>query len=476
MGAEFATLAAGRENGEMGMKKPKLKLNQTVVNSVILVLIFGLFLYLGVQLSQGFSSSVTTQRTQVITDVDYLHLRGYVFRNEAVIERPYTGVCHYLVDDGKKVGKDQSFATYYKAGSDAAEKQAQLDELSSQIALLNSKTATGGSVSDLAHIEETLSSSYYSYVDSVLDGNFRAADRAGEGLLGSLVNRSVITEGREDIVKNVIKPLENKRDQLLSTLGAGKTLSADGRSFHFFHSVDGYEEIFSSDKLDGLTPEELEGLISASPKTYEAGTVGKKAFTNQWFLVIPADEATMMRFVYVKNSTESETDTDTEVVTDPETETEEALPEFNTGVSYKVSFSEVGSEITMVLDRVYFDGEGDGYLVFSSYDLILSSELARAQDVKITMGSTTGYRIPSDALEKLGEETGVYILVGTVVEFRRVTVSFEGNGYCVVKTYEADRAEGEKNGTLDTEKYPYLYVNDLIITSGNDLYDGKLLD
>jgi hypothetical protein len=130
----------------------------------------------------------------------------------------------------------------------------------------------------------------------------------------------------------------------------------------------------------------------------------------------------------------------------------------------------------MTLERVLFDGEGEGYVVFSSYDLILSSELSRAQDVKVNMGSTTGYRIPSDSLVENDGESGVYILVGTVVEFRRVSVILEGNGYMIVKTYEKDRAEGEANGTLDGEKYPYLYVNDLIITSGNDLYDGKLLD
>ena len=43
-----------------------------------------------------------------------------------------------------------------------------------------------------------------------------------------------------------------------------------------------------------------------------------------------------------------------------------------------------------------------------------------------------------------------------------------------------DRAEIEKleseSGEEAAERPPYLYVNDLIITSGNDLYDGKLID
>lgn len=452
------------------MKKPTLKLNQTAVNAVILVLILGLFIYLGVQISQGFSGSVTTQRTQVITDVDYLHLRGYVFRSESVIERPYEGVCHYLVDDGQRVGRDQSYATYYSLKNGAAEKQKELDELSAQISLLNSKVAAGGTVSDLAHISENLSASYYSYINNVLGGNFSSADRDGDALLGSLVNYSVITEGSEDVVEKVIKPLEKQRDQLLATLGSGKTMSADGESFHFFHSVDGYEDIFSSDKLDGLTPEALEKLIASAPKSYSSGTIGKKTLTNKWYLVMPADDETVMRFAHPKPEESEESDTETEA------ETEEYQPIFKIGARYNVGFSQVGREIPMNLEDVYFDGEGEGYLVFSSYDLILSSELSRAQDVKINMGSTTGYRIPTDALDEYDGETGVYILVGTAVEFRRVAVILEGNGYCIVKTYEKDRAEGEAAGTLDDEKYPYLYVNDLIITSGNDLYDGKLLD
>ena len=142
------------------MKKRTLKLNQTVVNVIILVLIGILFVYFGVQFSKGFSNSITTQRTQVITDVDYLHLRGYVFRSETVIERPGEGVCHYLVEDGQRVRKDQSYVTYYQTSEDAHQKQAELDSISSQIGLLSSKMAMGGTVSDLAHINSSLSSSY----------------------------------------------------------------------------------------------------------------------------------------------------------------------------------------------------------------------------------------------------------------------------------------------------------------------------
>ena len=456
------------------MKKRSIKFNQTAVNVTVLVVIAVLFLYLGVQLSRGFSSTVTTQRTQTITDVEYLHARGYVFKSENVIERPYGGVCHYLTEDGQRVRADQSYVTYYKVSSGAEQKQSELDDLSRQIGLLTSKIASAGNASDLSHIGETISGTYYSYVDNLIDGNFISADKDGEALLGALVNQSVITEGKEDVIKNVIEPLEKERDQLLSSMGTGKTMSADEGGFYFFRETDGYENIFFSSKLDGLTRAELDKLINASPKKYSDKPIGKTSDTAEWFLVLPADESFIMQFAYPKPEIETETDTDTsdEDIPDGEASQEEYVPEFRIGQSYKVTFLEADREISMKLDSVRLEESGNGFLVFSSYDLELSMTLSRSQDVKINMDSTTGYRIPAESLVENDGENGVYILVGTVVEFRRVTVIGEGNGYYIVNTREKDRAENGEDG----RRPEYLYVNDLIITSGNNLYDGKLLD
>ena len=196
---------------------------------------------------------------------------------------------------------------------------------------------------------------------------------------------------------------------------------------------------------------------------------------------MPTDEETVMRFSYtIVHEPETETGTDEEsivyVPTEPEIETG-----FYIGKAYSVTYSSGGDKSAqMVLDSVKVDENGKGYLIFSSYDLTLSAELSRAQDVKVEMRSETGYRIPTDALVELRGETGVYIIVGTVVEFRRVTVSVgdSGNGYVIVKTYEMDRAELEaaENEGETVNRPAYLRPNDLIITSGNDLYDGKLID
>lgn len=460
------------------MKRTTKTYKQSTVNAVILVLVFVLLLYLGAQLSKNFSTMVSTQRTQVITDVDYLHLKGYVFRYESPIAVQGEGVCDYLLDDGAKVGVDQTYAVYYRT-SGAEEKQDRLDSISRQIRRLTSKAAIGETASDLSAINEALSSSYYSYINSVQNGNFMAADRQGEALVDALVNYRSVTTGWNDVASGTLVALEGSKKALLADCGMGEDLVAR-EGFYFFRAADGYENVFSPEKLDGISCEELEELVSANSQSYSGRVIGKRVDSAEWFLVVPTDAETVMSFAYEIMPEESETESGLDE-TRRNDEDAAGEPEigFYTGSTYTVTFFSTGEKSAeMRLDDAYIDENGKGYLVFSSYDLTLSAELSRAQDVKVQMSSTTGYRIPTEALTELDGEDGVYILIGTVVEFRRVTVIERGEGYCIVNTYEKDKAELEsaENEGDATERPPYLYVNDLIITSGNDLYDGKLLD
>ena len=95
-------------------------------------------------------------------------------------------------------------------------------------------------------------------------------------------------------------------------------------------------------------------------------------------------------------------------------------------------------------------------------------DYGRVQSVKLIMGSTTGYRVPEQALHTREGMDGVYVLSGSEVIFRRVTVLYRGDGYVVV----AER-------DYSTENYKeFLNLNDQIIVSLSDgeLYDGRILD
>lgn len=466
------------------MKRMPKTYKQSTVNAVVLILVLILLLYLGSQLWGSASAAVSTQRTQIITDTDYLHLKGYVFRHESAIEGPTNGIYDYSAEDGSKVGANKSYAGFYPTG-DAASKQKKLDSLSEQIARLDSTIALGGTVSQLANIKRTMSSSYYAFINNVQNGNFSAADSVGDEFLDALVNYNTLAEGQTDMGSAAKAQLLNEKNALLSSCGTPQMLIAD-ESFYFFREVDGYESVFDPQKLENITFDDMQKLLASRPQPVDNNVIGKRVNSAEWFLVLPTDAETVMRFEIKKVQTDEETETDGESDTDNETarsdiDEEETKTEFQIGKSFSVTFSSMGDKKSeMVLETAYIDESGNGYLIFSGYDMTLASKLSRAQDVKIDMGSKTGYRIPADALTEVKGETGVYILTGTVVEFRRVTqkVKDTGNGYCIVNTFAEDRAELEeaeaKGETVD--KPPYLNENDLIITSGNDLYDGKLID
>lgn len=415
---------------------------QKSINAVILIAVLCILLYLTIQLSQGSASRVSTQRTQKITDIEYGYHTGYVFRNESVITADGELV-DYLVSNGEKVGAGQTYANIYSTSSDSSDGlgavQDLLTSLSDRIYILENSVNSQMSVSELSKINEELSRAYYAYVDAVSNGDVGSAANIGDRLLSYLVAYSTVTGGSAP--SDVANGLRAEKDELLSSYGQPTASLSSDSSFNLFRSTDGYESIFSSSVIDTLTPSALTELLSSEPQSYGGKTVGRAVNTSKWYFVIPANEAEYLKYTI--------------------------------GSFYDVTFLDGSdSEISMRLEEIRVD-EADtdcAFLLFSSFDLSVSGEMAREQSVRIRLGSCTGYSIPTESLKTVNGENGVYILIGNTVEFRRVTVIGEGNGYYVVNTYEADWNEGIEHST------PYLNVNDLIITSGNDLYSGKRLD
>ena len=314
--------------------------------------------------------------------------------------------------------------------------QAQIDELGKTIERVGSAGSSNTEISDLGSVSEELSQAYYEYISLVLDGEIEAADIRGEQLLDAIVDYRIIT-GRDGAAENILSSLKAEKSTLLSSLGAVTKSYVEDKSFYFFYEADGYEEIFSSTAVADMSASQLNELINASPFEYDGVVVGKKAHTAKWYMAMPINEAESYSFLE--------------------------------GGTYALTLTSSSRDISMLLERVYVGDDG-AYLLFSSYDMSKISDLGRAQDIKIKLDSFTGYRIPREALVSVDGESGVYILVGSTVEFRRVTAIAERGMYYIANTRKSDAEEGS------VSQIPYLNVNDLIITSGNDLYDGKRLD
>ncbi len=425
-------------------EKTKVKIyRQTAVNAVIVGVVLLLFVYVVIQLSRNFSSQISTQRTQTVTDVTYSYLDGFIFTDSEVLTCE-GDIIHYLVSDGEKVGVGQAYAEVYSGSgltdAECRDTERRLNSLSAQISLLEDSIEHSKNASSLGAISDEITKNYYSYIDSVLSKDFKNASRFGDLLVGALSDYSSVT--LSEAAENTLALLKDERQALISSIGGTcRTLISD-KSFTFFHSADGYDGIFNSSRLDGMTRETLDTLAKEQAD-YAADTVGSAVYTSKWYIAIPTDTS--------------------------------GYADFKDGIGNTYSFEFLGEDdlsLDMLLENVISDGEDTSrtYLLFSSLDLTRVTYADRAQSVRIKLDSCTGYRIPEEALHRESESDGVYILVGNKIEFRRVTLIGKGIGYYIANTYENDISEGS------ISDIPYLSVNDLIVTSGRDLYDGKLLD
>lgn len=422
-----------------------IRLKQTVVNTVVVALVILLSIYLAVQISRNISGSVSTLRAQCITDTESLTLKGYVFRDEKVY---YSngGVADFLVDNSERVGVGKQVADIYSvySGGDARVLQDELSSLTQRIRMLESGISEAKQLSQASQIFGEIDNSYYAMLSAVENGSFSAADKQAQLFLDA-VNSYMIATGRTEEAQSVLNSLKAQKEKLIL-----ENLSLDSQvvmqeSCYFYTECDGYENLFDYTALDNLTPASLAGLMSSQKQEYK-GAIGKQVFSPIWYICFPvSDEYCDM---FENNAANAKT-------------------------QYEASFlSNDAAKLLLTFEGAsYSDAEGNsGFVKFSCKQMPKGFEFIRAQNVQIDLNSTAGYRVPAEAVHNVDQRNYVYILNGNMVEQRRITIIGKGNGYYIVNTYEADY-----NETGGANHVPYLAENELIITSGRDLYDGKLL-
>ena len=102
--------------------------------------------------------------------------------------------------------------------------------------------------------------------------------------------------------------------------------------------------------------------------------------------------------------------------------------------------------------------------MFSCDRLPKNFSFDRCQSVSITVSTQSGIYVPKDIVIREEGRIGVYILRGSVVQFRYIDIVYEGSDYYLVKHDSED--DGERQ---------YLRENDMIILNTTNLFEGRIL-
>ncbi len=428
----------------MRLKQEVFKLkNQFVKQFLMTLLSLFIIAYIVLQLALNVGDLVETDRVSYATTAEKLELTAYLFREELPIAALSRGVNSYFFDDGEKVSKGEKIAVTYTNENDALV-QNKIRALNKKIDILKkSALSYGSSTTDIERLNEILSEVTLDILKAV-DKNDLAEALRHKDELTIQNNRYLALNSSVNNYNTQISALENEKralENMLTSASAAYTASAPG---YFYSALDGYEKIFTMEKLENLTLSAFEQLKSSLPdENVKNNSVGKLVLSPNWYIACEMDKRTASN--YAK------------------------------GNSYNFDFPFSGDTIiSMRLEKTVTQSDSDkAIMIFSGNSMPNGFNFLRMQTVKLVLKTYEGLKIPSSALRKINDVTGVYALDGNKVIFKKAEVLFEENGYYICALPVDPAYPSRKNIAYVSKKYLSLY--DTVIYSGRDIYEGKVL-
>lgn len=438
---------------------PRKKLGGERVKSLLgagfIILMLGVIGFAIYQVARHVTVGLNTLRTQEIRDKSYVSLELYLFRDEQPLYAEGSNLYLYDVGNGERVGVGHSLGTAYHAEEGTADLQLRLNGYGERISLLRELGGTG-TPADARDTADAVDRDYLELLAAAGKGDLSAVSGYADSMLDGLGRYDVITgaSGSQSVAALVAE-----RAALVEGLTRISPMSTD-RSGYFYYQCDGYESVFDYAAAMQMTPDEFRELTARQASAVSEGVVGKMVYSTVWYAAayIPLSDG--------------------------------AIEVFQQGIARHKTYvmrcsDSAGTELSMTLERLVPD-EGGALVVFSSQDMPRGFDFTRRISVETVAFETGGYRIPVEAVVTLrsketGEDvTGVYILAGNVVEFRKISVYVRRDGYIIAETFEDVRAyldslPEEEYDKRTADGWSYLRLNDNIITGGNELYEGKVI-
>ena len=406
-----------------------------VVSAALSVLLVWYILY---HLFNGFETKIETTPALYATQSRTLELDAYIVRDETVLYAKQPGGVNYLFDDGEKVGLGTVVANVY-SGTGVQEVTDKIIAIDQKIEILEqSGVPSNITQTDTKNVDDKINELIYVIRDKIEDGDIEYALHKKDELLTLLNKRQIITQNVSGYDEQIVA-LQTEKNNLTGQLINLEDQVKVPSSGYFYSSIDGYESNFNVSKLKNMTVESYTEMVSSDPFDISSSLgIGKIVNSSEWYIVSEVAKSDIKKF--------------------------------NEGDTHSIKFPyNTDIVIDMKLDKIIQTNDSDRIvLVFKTNNMPEGFNYLRKQTVQIIEENYTGYKIPSNAVRVSGNVKGVYILSGNTVKFKEVTVLIEQDGYVIVK---------EQPLYVDDPQYANkLGLYDMVITSGKDLYDGKIVN
>ena len=411
----------------------------------VLALIYVVYLLL----SANFNMYPTENAVRT-TITEKIYSNGFIIRDETIIPNNSNGVLSYSCANGEEVKANGEIAKIYANESDAVS-QSIADSLERKKKALVDLQSTNvlGSVG-LDTINNDISNNLISFYNNVNDNDINSAFTHSSDLLYSINQRQLYT-GKVKNFSTKIADLQSQIDTLRNSSGDSIGTLTTEKAGYFTEFCDGYENSLKYKDVDRLTLDDLHNIeISSVP----SNTAGKIISSLNWYVAceVTADQAT-------------------------------SLSLWDGNVSLLLSGAS-NEAVPAEIFRIHQPSQDDNALVILSCDYMDDSLIdTRNEPIEIGLGTYTGLRVNKKAIHddyvtkvtyddnnnkhtETKKVQGVYVLYGSEVLFKQVSIIYADDDYVICDTTPDD-------GVLFNGETISMY--DQVILEGDDLYDGKVI-
>ena len=411
----------------------------------VLALVYVVYLLL----SANFNMYPTENAVRT-TITEKIYSNGFIIRDETIIPNNSNGVLSYSCANGEEVKANGEIAKIYANESDAVS-QSIADSLERKKKALVDLQSTNvlGSVG-LDTINNDISNNLISFYNNVNDNDINSAFTHSSDLLYSINQRQLYT-GKVKNFSTEIADLQSQIDTLRNSSGDSIGTLTTEKAGYFTEFCDGYENSLKYKDVDRLTLDDLHNIeISSVP----SNTAGKIISSLNWYVAceVTADQAT-------------------------------SLSLWDGNVSLLLSGAS-NEAVPAEIFRIHQPSQDDNALVILSCDYMDDSLIdTRNEPIEIGLGTYTGLRVNKKAIHddyvtkvtyddnnnkhtETKKVQGVYVLYGSEVLFKQVSIIYADDDYVICDTTPDD-------GVLFNGETISMY--DQVILEGDDLYDGKVI-
>ncbi len=385
--------------------------------------------YIGFHAFTASYTAVATEKALTYTAYDMVETKAFALRDESIIHSNQSGVAVNGVEDGTKVAATTVVKRVFSS-TDAAQAYQQLQTVNADIDYYETIYLH----QQIHNIDKTtndnnLKSTYYDILNAIDANDFSSAFSNVRNMELYITRRQLLV-GESFELSQTISDLKAQRENLTSQAQYSNVTA--GKVGYYSGTVDGYENVLNYDDVGKITMEQINSALNSVPAAVDSSAVGKINESFTWYFLCVVDTASV--------SGVSSGDM----------------------IEINLPFQDMDAFEMKVNSITNADAE---HCVLVLESTLMNGKLAnlRIETVQLRLAKYSGVRIRSQALRTDEDgNTGVYVLLGNLVIFRKTECLYTDGDYMVVAYSGTD-----KNSTLE--------IYDSVIYEGKNLYDGRVL-